>query len=138
MEKAAAFQLLSLRKQCISEGLGDTLELVMSETGVFERDFERWESLTIQGPIGQQRLQLGEHKDLDPGEQRQDRITRINEWMLGVLLTTERSFHLHRRIMDLELKKWRESASRSHIHNWEEHIYGGNIYEAARRTIVKF
>ncbi len=28
------------RKQCVFEGLGDTLELVMSETGVSEHDFK--------------------------------------------------------------------------------------------------
>lgn len=139
MERAAAFQLLSLRKKCVYEGLGDVLELVMSNIGVSEHDVEKWESLTIQGSTSQQQLQLGGLRDPNPGEQRKDRLTRTNEWMLGVFYAFPHFIELHRKIMDLEGITRRKSfqwEEHPDIHQWEEHR--GSAYETARRTIVKF
>ena len=75
MKRAAAVQLLSLRKQCGYEGLGDTLELVMSKTGVSKRDIYIWKLLTIQESASQKQLQLGDLRNSDPDEQRKDRLT---------------------------------------------------------------
>lgn len=135
MKRAAAFQLLSLRKQCGYEGLGDTLELVMSKTGVSKRDIDIWKSVTIQEPASQKQLQLGDLRNPDPDEQQKDRLTRTNEWMLGVFYAFPYFIELHRRIMNSENIPRRKSFNSPDIHQWEEHR--GSAYETARRTIVK-
>ena len=146
-EKAAALQLLSLRKQCVFEGLGDTLELVMSETGVSEHDFKVWESRTLEEPRNQRQLHLGELRGLTPDEQRKDRLTRANEWMLGVFNASSYLIDLHRQIMALEIDRRRriaalvknklgEPSSSVGIDYREGHY--GSTYETTRRAIVKF
>lgn len=136
MERAAALQLLSVRKQCKFEGLGDTLELVMSKLGVSERDAEYWESLTKQEPTGQKLLQLGELRDPDSNEQRKDRLTRTNEWMLGVFYAFPYFIELHRKILILEEIELRESSKSSDIHQWKEDRW--SLSETTQRTMVKF
>lgn len=57
----------------------------MSKSGVSERDVDIWwKLLTIEEPASQKQLQLGDLRNPDPDEQRKDRLTRTNEWMLGV------------------------------------------------------
>lgn len=146
-ERAAALQLLSLRKQCVFEGLGDTLKLVMSEMGVSEYDFKLWESLTVEKPRIQGQLQLEESRGLNPDEQRKDRLTRTNEWMLGVFNASSYLIDLHQQIMTLEIDRRRlitaliknklgESPSSVGIDYWEGPY--GTTYETMRRAIVKF
>ena len=146
-ERAAALQLLSLRKQCVFEGLGDNLELVMSETGVSEYDFKLWESLTLEDHRYQEQLQLGGLKSLNLDEQRKDRLTRANEWMLGVFNASSYLIDLHRQIMTSEidrrlritaLKEYKsgEPSSSVGIIYWEGPY--GSTYETMRRAIVKF
>ena len=146
-ERAAALQLLSLRKQCVFESLGDTLELVMSETGVSDHDFRLWESLTLEEPRNQGQLQLGELRGLNSDEQRKERLTRTNEWMLGVFNASSYLIDLHRQIMTMEIDRRRwvtalvnnklgELSSSVGIDSWERHY--GSTYETPRRAIVKF
>ena len=146
-KRAAALQLLSLQKKCVSEGLGDSLELLMSETGISEHDLNLWESLTMTGLINQEQFQLGELRGLDPDEERKDRLTRTNEWMLGVFKTSSHLIDLHRQIMDMEIRrhertialirnKLGESSHSLDEGHWDEPY--GSINETTRRTIVKF
>ena len=146
-KRAAALQLISLQKQCVSEGLGDSLELVMSETGISEYDLQLWESLTMTGLISQEPLQLGELRGRDPDEERKDRKTRTNEWMLGVFNAFACLIDLHRQIMAMEKSrherlialvrnKLGEPSHSLDIGLWEGHY--GSTHETARRAIVKF
>ena len=148
MKKAAAFQLVSLRKQCSFEGFGDTLELVMSKAGVSERDLERWESLTTLDHTSQKRLRLGELRNPDPDEQRKERLTRTNEWMLGVFYALPYFIEVYRVILTLEETKQRK-LSISLGKNQQEgkgkttgealpRTIVESTDEALRRTIVKF
>ena len=83
MERIAASQLLSIRKACLAESLGDTLDLVASKTGVTGDDVFQWEKIIVDG-LETQNLQLGARCLSDPDERRRDRLTRTQEWMLGV------------------------------------------------------
>ena len=146
-ERAAALQLLSLRKQCMFEGLGETLEMVMSETGVSDYDFKLWESLTLEEPRNQGQLRLDELRGLNPDEQRKDRLARTNEWMLGVFNASSYMIDLHRQIMALEIDHRRritaqvknklvEPSNSVDLDHWDENY--GSTYETTRRAIVKF
>ena len=83
MKRIAASQLLSIRKACLAESLGETLDLVASKTGVTGDDVRQWEKITAD-VLKDQKLQLGPLCRSDPDEQRRDRLTRGQEWMLGV------------------------------------------------------
>ena len=135
MKKAAAFQLVSLRKQCSFEGFGDTLELVMSNAGVSERDLERWESLTTLDHTSQKRLRLGELRNPDPDEQRKERLTRTNEWMLGVFYALPYFIEVYRMILTLEETKQKE-LSRS-LGKYQQEGKGETTGEALPRTILE-
>ena len=138
LRRAAAFQLLSLRKKCIFEGLGDTLELMMSRIELpIKKLLEECGSLTRQEFEGQKRLQLGELGAIDPDEQWKDRLTRTNEWMLGVFYAFPYFIELHRQIMDWTEITQRETLHFSLLHRWTKTCEPA-YEENARRTIVKF
>ena len=100
------------RYQCVSEGLDDTVVKVMSETGVSEHELELWESLTINHFINQGKLQLGELRGLNSDELRIDRLTRTNEWMLGVFNASPDIIDLHRPIIALEINRHQRTIGR--------------------------
>ena len=83
MKRTAASQLLSIRKACLAESLGETLDLVANKTGVTGGDVSQWERITAD-VLKDQKLELGALRFPDLNEQRRDRLTRTQEWMLGV------------------------------------------------------
>ena len=83
MKRTAASQLLSIRKACLAESLGETLDLVANKTGVTGDDVSQWERITAD-VLKYQKLELGALRFPDLNEQRRDRLTRTQEWMLGV------------------------------------------------------
>ena len=104
MKRIAASQLLSIRKACLAESLGETLDLVASKTGVTGDDVRQWEKITAD-VLKDQKLQLGALWRSDPDEQRRDRLTRTQEWMLGVYYASPLLLELQEDIIRRELAK---------------------------------
>ena len=83
MKRKAASQLLSIRKACLAESLGETLDLVANKTGVTGDDVSQWEKITAD-ILKDHKLELGALRFSDREEQQRDSLTRLQEWMLGV------------------------------------------------------
>lgn len=83
MKRTAASQLLSIRKACLAESLGETLDLVANKTGVTGDDVSQWEKITAD-MLKDHKLELGALRFSDRKEQLRDSLTRSQEWMLGV------------------------------------------------------
>ena len=145
MKRIAASQLLSIRKACLAESLGDTLDLVASKTGVTGDDISQWEEITADVPKNQ-KLRLGALRFSDPDEQRRDRLTRTQEWMLGVYYASPLLLELQEDIIRRELAK------RSRLNTASDHAFGasdkseaqidtsGQVFGemVSRRTVVKY
>lgn len=58
MKRTAASQLLSIRKACLAESLGETLDLVAIKTGVTGDDVSQWEKITAD-MLKDHKLELG-------------------------------------------------------------------------------
>ena len=160
MKRAAATRLISIRKQCVAEGLLETLETVMTEVGILERDVKLWEQITAQTPYEQQTLNLDALMRPSHDEQRQDRLTRMNEWLLGVFDAFPMSLELYSQIISPR-KQFFPGLAFVHYarhgqsvdsqlklrHPWDDFTYTGlfpisefsdRTHAAARRAVVKF
>ncbi|PGH16261.1 hypothetical protein AJ80_05284 [Polytolypa hystricis UAMH7299] len=89
-------RLLSLRKTCHREGLNESLEAIDAKFGVdgltidsWEIDIERWNST-------QKKLNLERLGYRDPSELKSDKLTFLNEWMLGVVQSDPSLIAFHR------------------------------------------
>ncbi|MCJ1388782.1 hypothetical protein MMC18_001632 [Xylographa bjoerkii] len=140
MRKAAASQLLSLRKSCFTEHLEDVLERLDSELEILPSDVEEWENITAKGLLSQSRLQLAAFDYPNRDEQQKDLLTRTNEWMLGVLNSFQYLNDLHRDIMASERRMHRmpnldSSIFADQVQEFYNAIENG---EGWRRVILKF
>ena len=134
MKRIAASQLLSIRKACLAESLGETLDLVASKTGVTEDDIRQWEEITAD-VLKDQKLRLGALRFSDPDEQRTDRLTRTQEWMLGVYYASPLLLELQEDIIRRELaKRPRLNTAEAQI-DTSGQVFGEMV---SRRTVVKY
>ena len=134
MKRVAASQLLSIRKACLAESLGETLDLVASKTGVTEDDIKQWEEITAD-VLKNQKLRLGALRFPDPDEQRRDRLTRTQEWMLGVYYASPLLLELQEDIIRRELaKRPRLNTAGAQI-DTSDQVFGEMV---SRRTVVKY
>ncbi len=145
MKRTAASQLLSIRKACLAESLGETLDLVASKTGVTGDDISQWEEITAD-VIKDQKLQLGALCLSDPDEQRRDRLTRTQEWMLGVYYASPLLLELQEDMIRQEIAK------RPRLNTASDLSFGGSEESEAqidtsgqvfgetvsRRTVLKY
>jgi hypothetical protein len=103
MSRAAASQLLSLRKACFREGLTESLQEVDVELNLDEGVIQKWTEAveTAEKSVrGFSRLQLESLGLRDPAEVKKDHLTRTNEWILGVFYASPFSINFHRSIYD--------------------------------------
>ena len=145
MKRTAASQLLSIRKACLAESLGETLDLVANKTGVTGDDVSQWEKITAD-VIKDRKLKLGALRFPDPKEQQRDRLTRSQEWMLGVCNASPLLLELQEDMIRQQL------AERRQLNTASDLIFGGSDETEAqidasgqvfgemvsRRTVLKY
>lgn len=144
MKRIAASQLLSIRKACVAESLGDALDLVASKTGVTGDDISQWEKITAD-MLKNQKLSLNPLRFSNPNEERRDRLTRTQEWMLGVYYASPLLLELQEDMIHRELVKrprlntasdlvFGVSAESEAQIDTSGHVFGEMV---SRRTVLK-
>ena len=145
MKRTAASQLLSIRKACLAESLGETLDLVANKTGVTGDDVSQWEKITAD-VLKDRKLKLGALRFPDPKEQQRDRLARSQEWMLGVCNASPLLLELQEDMIRQQLAERRQSNTAS------DPIFGvsdeteaqidasGQVFGemVSRRTVLKY
>ncbi|KAI6762565.1 hypothetical protein HG530_008545 [Fusarium avenaceum] len=87
-------RILTLRKKCIAEGLSKDVTAIDVEMGITESMLETWTEEESSRQRSSQRLVL---EDLEwPTDQKRDRLTRLNEWLLQMRDSHEYLAQLHR------------------------------------------
>ncbi|KAI9717564.1 MAG: hypothetical protein M1812_004705 [Candelaria pacifica] len=91
-------QLFAARKKFFSEGLGETFEDIVDSLKMKHL----WSNTSLDDIFGTHSLkrQLASYQPLDPVEERKDRVTRINEWLLGVFEAYRWHFQLYHSIFN--------------------------------------
>ncbi|KAL8793872.1 MAG: hypothetical protein Q9195_003491 [Heterodermia aff. obscurata] len=134
MKRAAGLRLLSVEKQCADEGLSELLNKIISETENFGSE-QLWEEIKRETKTDQKMRLLHVGEPLEAEERSKDRLTRINEWLLGVFYAYPVLNDLHQEIMRREITKLRKIPSVS----LDESLYEpATAEEDPRRKIIKY
>ncbi|KAL8724564.1 MAG: hypothetical protein Q9181_006768, partial [Wetmoreana brouardii] len=106
LRRTAARQLFATRRRFFSEGLSDNFEDIIKAMKV-EHLWSDIREADVFGSISL-REQLASYQPLKPEEERKDRLTRLNEWLLHHFVANDWHITLYNSIYDLNIssKDW--------------------------------
>ncbi|KAL9131072.1 MAG: hypothetical protein Q9217_000895 [Psora testacea] len=141
LRRHATRHLFAAKKKFFSEGLGETFEDIVDSLKM--KHF--WSNANLDKIFGTHSLkrQLASYQPLDPIEERKDRVTHTNEWLLGVFEAYGWHFHLYRSIIDNMVKAAPFTTSQSSTY-WEDSYKRRSFFEPDEsfngipRIIIKY
>ncbi|KAH7149880.1 hypothetical protein B0J13DRAFT_605635 [Dactylonectria estremocensis] len=136
VRQRAQTQILTLRKICITEGLKNDLGIIDAGMDLKQSEFEAWEKEEANRQRSSQCLLLTAPDA--PVDQKKDRLTRINEWLLQVRESHQYLSQLHRNIWYSQTKQKSGSKSAPFLKNWERIILKYWFLDSAAMTMEEY
>ena len=145
IKQKTAARLLAMRQCRSREGLKECLETVDTELGVSESTRNEWHATVESQLLGKPALPLDCFGRVSSEDQQKDRLTRLNEWTLGVHNSLHYLELFHREFLsDLRIFPHRgiqtDRETWERLERWNDGIDQIRLadIDVRRRTIIKY